>query len=327
MKLLPGQVAVVTGAGSGIGRELALQLVAQGCSVAICGLSEVKLAETFAACEAAARHGARVFARVADVTDEQALAGFRDAAARALETDRVHLLFNNAGIVGDGGGGFVAADPEAWQRIFDICWGGVYNGCRVFLPMLMAAENGCIVNVSSLNAVRAAFGPNLAPTAYSAAKFAVRGFTEALITDLRLNAPHLSCALVIPGHIGTDILETSRRILAGADTPAADNEESTRFRNTASVSAAEAAAVILDGVREGRWRILIGDDAVRVDALVRARPDDAYEPSFQRRVKIAALTGLALGVFRGTLRPGQMISRVGAALARRGAHVDRPRAP
>jgi len=133
---------------------------------------------------------------------------------REYATDKVHLLFNNAGI-GDGGSLFT--NPrEQWERTFNICWGGVYFGTRAFLPLLMNAHEVHIVNTSSVNGFWASIGPQLPHTAYSAAKFAVKGFTEALITDLRLNAPHIKCSVVMPGHIGTSILANSRRIQFGA---------------------------------------------------------------------------------------------------------------
>lgn len=317
MKPRPGHIAVVTGAGSGIGRELALRLAAEGCSLAICGLSEAKLTETRALCEAVSPPGARIFAQVVDVTDEAGLEAFREALSRALETDRIHLLFNNAGITGDGGVGFVAGDRAAWDRVFDICWGGVYNGCRVFLPMLMAAEEGCIVNISSLCAVRATFGPGSAPTAYASAKFAVRGFTEALIGDLRLNAPHLRCFLVIPGQVGTDLIDTSRRILAGDPEPASASEASRRFRETAPVSAAAAAAAILDGVRAGRWRILVGRLAKRVDALARARPEAVYEAGFERRLRLEKALDLLLGLLEGGRGRDRAVAAFRGVLGRR----------
>ncbi len=125
---------------------------------------------------------------------------------RAHRTDHIHLLFNNAGI---GGGGSIVVDrPEEWDKVFGVCWGGVYNGTRAFLPMLLAAEEGHVVNTSSVNGFWACLGPN-AHTAYSAAKFAVKGFTEALIVDFRQNAPHLKASVVMPGHIGTSIVFNS----------------------------------------------------------------------------------------------------------------------
>src|SRR5207342_2297469 len=107
---------------------------------------------------------------------------------------------------------------EQWERTFNICWGGVYLGVRVFLPMLMKAAEGHIVNTSSVNGFWASVGMGVSHTAYSAAKFAVKGFTEALMNDLRLNAPHLKCSVVMPGHIGTSIVSNSRRIQTGVET-------------------------------------------------------------------------------------------------------------
>ena len=153
-----------------------------------------------------------------------------------------------------------------------------------FLPLLTAADEGHLVNTSSVNGFWASLGPATPHTAYSAAKFAVKGFTEALITDLRINAPHVKCSIVMPGHIGTDIVNNSRIVHgdAGADpagiranlarrgvpVDAMDDEAllslvqsfGDMFRDSAPMSAAEAATVILDGVRAGTWRILVGDD-------------------------------------------------------------------
>src|SRR5262249_32312322 len=104
---------------------------------------------------------------------------------------------------------------EEWDRTFNVCWGGVYENTRAFLPMLVKAEEGHIINTSSVNGFWASLGPQIPHTAYSAAKFAVRGFSEALITDLRLNAPHVKISVVMPGHIGTAIVSNSRKIHSG----------------------------------------------------------------------------------------------------------------
>src|SRR6185312_4146158 len=125
---------------------------------------------------------------------------------------KIHLLFNNAGI---GGGGSLFNDSrEDWERTFNVCWGGVYLGVRTFLPMLQAADEAHIVNTSSVNGFWASLGPNVSHTAYAAAKFAVKGFSEALITDLALNAPHIKVSVVMPGHIGTSIVANSRKVIA-----------------------------------------------------------------------------------------------------------------
>src|SRR5262249_10071328 len=113
-----------------------------------------------------------------------------------------------------------AHSPEEWEKTFNICWGGVYNCTRAFLPMLLKADEGHIVNTSSVNGFWASVGPGIPHTAYSAAKFAVKGFTEALIADLKINAPHIKCSVVMPGHIGTSIAINSRKIHSGSDSDA-----------------------------------------------------------------------------------------------------------
>jgi NAD(P)-dependent dehydrogenase (short-subunit alcohol dehydrogenase family) len=321
VKDFTGRIAVITGGGTGMGRELARQLVAEGCNVAMCDVSAANMAVTRSQCEADAPQGTRVSTFVADVSDEAAMLAFKDAVARDFDTSKIHLLFNNAGI--GGGGGFVAGDREGWERTFSICWGGVYNGCRAFLPMLMAADEGHIVNTSSVNGFWASLGPHTSHTAYAAAKFAVKGFTEALVTDLRLNAPHVKCSVVMPGHIGTEIVANSRKVLTGNDTDSlgdgaiaqararmvamgADGQAITddqirafmaeaerRFRDDAPMTAAAAAKVILDGVKAERWRILVGDDAHMLDSMVRADPESAYEPAFF--AALAEKTGWRVG--------------------------------
>ncbi|OHB29213.1 MAG: short-chain dehydrogenase [Phenylobacterium sp. RIFCSPHIGHO2_01_FULL_69_31] len=309
MKDFAGKFAVVTGGGTGMGRELARQLIAEGCSVAMCDVSDRNMQETIALCTAdGVPQGARITAHVADVSDEAALVRFRDEAMAAHEMDRLHLLFNNAGI--GGGGSMVVDDRAEWERTFNVCWGGVYYGVRTFLPALMAADEAHIVNTSSVNGFWASLGPHVSHTAYAAAKFAVKGFTEALITDLRLNAPHVKCSVVMPGHIGTAIAGNSRKVIRGTEDDTLSPEElararqrigrmgmdadaipdsaiqammaeqARRFLEDAPMTAVAAATVILDGVKAERWRILVGDDAHRMDALVRADPENAYEPAF-----------------------------------------------
>ena len=195
------------------------------------------------------------------------------------ETDHIHLLFNNAGL--SGGGSLFTDSRESWDRCFAVCWGGVYYGTRAFLPLLVAADEGHIINTSSVNGFWASMGPERPHTAYSAAKFAVKGFTEALITDLRVNAPHVKCSVVMPGHIGTSIVQNSVRHGVGDELDPEMQQlieaVNTMFRDNAPMSAGAAATVILQGVRDERWRILVGDDAVALDKAVRAAPEDAYE--------------------------------------------------
>ena len=322
MRDIAGRIAVVTGGGSGMGRELVRQLVAEGCNVAMCDISAHCLAETRALCEAAPiPQGTRVTSHLADVADEGELVRMREELARQHDTDKVHLLFNNAGI--GGGGSMIANSRSQWERTFNVCWGGVYLCTRVFLPMLMRADAGHIVNTSSVNGFWASLGPNVPHTAYSAAKFAVKGFTEALINDLRIHAPHIKCSLVMPGHIGTSILANSRKIhragqaeamtgeeiaearqrlaaagieaakLSDQDIEAMFLERARRFLEDAPMTATAAATVILEGVKADRWRILVGGDAERLDELVRKQPEDAYGEGFFTR--FAAEAGWRLG--------------------------------
>jgi NAD(P)-dependent dehydrogenase (short-subunit alcohol dehydrogenase family) len=309
MKELAGRIAVVTGGGSGMGRELVRQLVAEACNVAMCDVSAEGMAETQRLCDMAGLpQGLRVTTHLADVSDAAQVERFRDEVAERHDTDKIHLLFNNAGI--GGGGSMIAHGRDEWEKTFNVCWGGVYHCTRAFLPMLQKAEEGHIVNTSSVNGFWASIGPRVPHTAYSAAKFAVKGFTEALITDLRLNAPHIKCSVVMPGHIGTSIPENSRKIQSGNQSDAmtatqiaqarariastgrdvsalSDDdvrkmvaERERRFREEAPTSAAEAATIILDGVKADNWRILVGEDAQRLDERVRRSPEQAYDVDF-----------------------------------------------
>lgn len=306
MEQFAGRVAVVTGGGTGMGRELARQLSAEGCHVATCDVSGENLEETVSLCRADAPEATVVSTFVADVSDEQQLLAFREHVIGAHATGHINLLFNNAGI--GGGGSFVHDDRDEWEQVFNVCWGGVYLGTRTFLPLLLAADEGHVINTSSVNGFWATLGGR-AHTAYSAAKFAVKGFTEALITDFRLYAPHLRASVVMPGHVGTSIVfnsgsyfgrhpkELTEQHLSqirerfgaeGVDLSAASDEDvrslivtmAEGFRDLAPTSAAQAATIILDGVRAGEWRILVGDDAHRLDEAVRADPVHAYEPEF-----------------------------------------------
>ena len=309
MKDFAGKIAVITGGGTGMGRELARQLVAEGCNVAMCDVSDEAMAETKRLCESEKLpQGLRVTTHVADVSIEDHYKRFRDELIEQQATDKIHLLFNNAGI--GGGGSLFTNTREAWERTFNICWGGVYLGVRTFLPLLVKADEAHIVNTSSVNGFWASVGMGVSHTAYASAKFAVKGFTEALINDLRLNAPHVKCSVVMPGHIGTSIVSNSRKIQAGHESPdftpkelaqmrarvasmgvdvskltdqdigKLAHERARRFLEDAPTTAAEAAAIILDGVKAERWRILVGKDAEKIDQMVRQAPEKAYDADF-----------------------------------------------
>jgi NAD(P)-dependent dehydrogenase (short-subunit alcohol dehydrogenase family) len=305
MEQFAGKLAVVTGGGSGMGRELVRQLAAAGCSVAACDVNPETVEQTAALAATEAPPGVLVTGHSCDVSDEAQVLRFRDELLEQHAGDHVDLVFSNAGI--GGGGSFVNDSRAQWERTFAVDWWGVYYCARVFLPLLIASADGVLVNTSSLNGLWASLGPGMPNTAYSTAKFAVRGFTEALIEDLRTNAPQVRVAVVLPGSVGTDILANTRRAhgIPGPEEMTDEQLEEARDflvaaklvardaapdevrktivrlekegKDKAPLSAAEAATIILDGVRSGAWRILVGKDVAFLDERVRSRPESAYD--------------------------------------------------
>lgn len=310
MRDFEGKLGVITGAGTGMGRELARLLVADGCHIAICDIARQNLEDTIGLCREE-NPGAEVSGQVCDVSDEDQVLRFRDHVRKAHGTEHINLLVNNAGV--SGGGSFIETTREEWERTFDICWSGVYLMTRAFLPMLLKSTEGHIVNMSSANALRAVLGGHIPSTAYSSAKFAVRGFSEALIHDFRFNAPHLKVSVVIPGHVGTEIMVNSAEILGQRQPEDWTDEDVQKARRrwdisgliehsgmdddqvraagakeiedmrTLGLSSSEAAKVILEGISNDTWRILVGADTVALDALVRESPDTAYDADFVLR--------------------------------------------
>jgi len=319
-----GKLAVVTGGGSGMGRELVRQLAAEGCSVAACDRNADSVGQVAAVAQEGAPSGVQVTSHACDVSDEAQVLRFRDELLARHDSDHVDLVFSNAGT--GGGESFVKSDRELWEQVFATDWWGVYYCARAFLPLLIASGDGVLVNTSSVNGLWAALGPGMPNNAYATAKFAVRGFSEALIEDLRINAPQVRVAVVMPGHVGTDIIANSmrarglpepaqmsdaqieelipgdaRRGLAEAGLLAKDAtaddlrqllaQMNADFRDKAPLSAAAAATIILDGVRSGAWRILVGEDAKKIDEMVRATPEDAYNwAELTRRATEASAT-------------------------------------
>ena len=294
-----------------MGRELARQLARDGCHVAVGDISVENMEETQALCRKESPEGTRFSLFQADVSQEDQVMAFRDHVTSSLETSHINLLFNNAGV--GGGGSFIDGEREEWDLTFGVCWGGVYNGSRAFVPMLVASEEGHLINTSSVNGMWASLGPQMAHTAYSSAKFAVKGFTEALVNDFKLHAPHVGVSLVMPGHVGTSIVINSGRFLGQDPKEMTDQDldkvrerlitmgmpvenvpnEMIRmgiiqrgqdFRDKAPLTAADAATIILDGVRARKWRILVGHDAEVIDRMVRETPEEAYGTEFMERL-------------------------------------------
>ncbi len=279
MKNFNNKLAVITGAGTGMGRELARALAREGADLALCDVIDANMAETLALCEAEAAQGRRMTAHHCDVSNEDSVEAFRDALRVQHKTDHIHLLFNNAGI--GSVVSFVNGSRALWERTFNTCWFGVYYCSRAFMPMLVAADEGHIINTSSVNGFWASVGKGREHTAYSSAKFAVKGFSEALMEDLAVHAPHVKVSLVMPGHIGTRMVANTIRLTGEVQVDEALGDAFEQFAPTTSAQAAE---IILDGVREERWRILVGEDAKRLDELVREDPEGAYSDAFRERL-------------------------------------------
>lgn len=145
MKDFKGRIAVVTGAGSGMGKELALALAAEGCHLAVCDIMADTVAETRQECEKIALTGTRVSSHTCDVSQEYQVVAFRDAVKKDHHTEHINLLFSNAGI--GGGGSLIRDDRADWDKTFAVCWFGVYYCARAFMPMLIAAEQGHIIKI------------------------------------------------------------------------------------------------------------------------------------------------------------------------------------
>ncbi len=256
MRQLAGRVAAITGAGSGIGRALAIALVREGMHVAISDVNEASLAET-TRLASTARAGAQVTAARVDVADRAAVHAWADRVV--AEHGGVHLVVNNAGVAMGGLIEQLSYDDLEW--LFGINFWGVVHGTKAFLPHLLAAEEGHVVNVSSVFGLIAVPGQG----AYNAAKFAVRGFTECLRQELELEQRRVSATCVHPGGIRTNIARAMRNRHDGIS----DAEAARRFDEMARTTPETAALRIVRGVQRNSRRILIGADAHAIDLVQR----------------------------------------------------------
>ncbi|MGB3542116.1 SDR family NAD(P)-dependent oxidoreductase [Rubrivirga sp.] len=265
MSTLRDKVAVVTGAGSGIGRALSLGLARRGARLAISDVDEDTLAETGEMTRGA---GATVHLAPLDVSDRASVAGYARSVADHYGV--VHHLYNNAGIAGDARP-LIETDYEIFERVLSVNLWGVIYGSREFLPHLIASGDGHLVNISSLNG----FMGQANMSAYCTSKFGVRGFTEALRAEMRAARHPVRVTVVHPGGVKTNI--SSAALAAAGDLTLDERARAERrtqvyneklFRTTAE----QAAKVVLDGVEKGRERILVGPDAKAVDLGVRLVP-------------------------------------------------------
>lgn len=260
MRNFQGRVAAITGAASGMGRSLAVELAKRGCALALSDLNEPGLRQTAALC---APYAVKITIRTLDVSDRAAV--FAWAAESAELHGKVNLIFNNAGVAHTASAG--TATIEDFQWIMGINFWGVVHGTQAFLPYLRASGEGHVINVSSL------FGLMAMPTqsTYNASKFAVRGYTEALRMELELEGTAVTATSVHPGGVATNIVNASRIDQQIVDATGQDAETHRRRANRMiDVTTPDAAALqILAGVQRNARRVLVGKDAWFLDKVIR----------------------------------------------------------
>jgi NADP-dependent 3-hydroxy acid dehydrogenase YdfG len=254
MEGFAGKVAVVTGAGSGIGQALAVELARSGAKLAISDIDTNGLAQTGERLKAI---GAPVKADRLDVTEREAFLAYADAVNEHF--GKVNQIYNNAGIAFTGD--IEVSQFKDIERVMDVDFWGVVNGTKAFLPHLIASGDGHVVNISSIFGLFAVPGQ----AAYNSAKFAVRGFTEALRQEMALAGHPVKVTCVHPGGIKTAI---ARNATAAEGLDAAELAELFDKR-LASTSAQRAARIILEAVHKNKARVLVGPDAKALDLVVR----------------------------------------------------------
>jgi NADP-dependent 3-hydroxy acid dehydrogenase YdfG len=274
MKNYNNKVAAITGAGSGIGRALSLNLAQQGCHLAISDIDENGMAETL---KLLASYPVKVTTQKLNVADQAAVYAW--AKQVVADHGKVNLIFNNAGVALSGT--VDALDVDDYKWIMDINFNGTLYGTKAFLPLLEASGEGHIINISSI------FGLTAQPlmSGYNASKYAVRGFTESLRQDLELTGSNVSTTCIHPGGIKTNIAKTSRMSDSVEKTLGANLENSVKeFERSFITTADKAAKVILKGVNKNSRRVLIGPDARFYDLIVRLFPT-GYQWLFTKAVK------------------------------------------
>ena len=265
MESFDGKVAAITGAGSGIGRALAIELAKRGASLALSDVDEVGLAETVSLCEG---YGVKVSSLVLDVSDRDAMFEWADQVAD--EHGKVNLIFNNAGVAL--GAVVESMSIEDFEWLMSINFWGVVHGTQAFLPHLKASGDGHVINISSV------FGLVSIPTqsAYNAAKFAVRGFTDALRIELEIDDCGVSATTIHPGGIKTNIARNARIDEATAALSPEIDDTGDMFEKIAMTKPSKAAKQILAAVEKNKRRALIGPDA-KVFDLVSRLPAGFYQ--------------------------------------------------
>jgi NAD(P)-dependent dehydrogenase (short-subunit alcohol dehydrogenase family) len=270
MRDFKSRVAAITGAGSGIGRALANALVRQGAHVALSDVDDTGLAETVAQCEG---FGVKITAAHVDVADRDAVYAWADGVV--ADHDRVNLIINNAGVAL--GATVESMSYEDFEWLMNINFWGVVYGTKAFLPYLKESGEGHVVNLSSV------FGLISVPSqsAYNAAKFAVRGFTDTLRMELEIEDTNVSVTTVHPGGIKTNIARNARLDPSIGDIAGNPERAAQNFERAFITSPEKAAEQILTAVRRERRRALIGPDAKAID-LVSRLPAGIYQSILTR---------------------------------------------
>jgi len=264
MSSVSGKVAAITGAGSGIGRALALELARRGARLALSDVDEAGLGETV---DQVKQLGAEVTATRLDVTDRDAVTAW--AAATVEHFGVAHQIYNNAGIAFSRS--VLDSDWADYERVLGVNLFGVIHGTKAFLPHLLASGDGHVINISSLNGFLAQDGMSH----YCTSKFAVRGFTETLRIELTKAGSPVLVTVVHPGGVRTKIADNAFEAAAALGLPVTAEDRKRRDvynDKLLRMDPAEAATIVLDGVEAGRPRVLVGNDAKLVDVVVRLLP-------------------------------------------------------
>lgn len=279
MKNLNGGVAAITGAGSGIGQALAIRLAKAGCHLALSDIDEINLTDTL---QKAQYPGVKITSQKLDVADRAAMYAW--AGQVVADHGRVNIIINNAGVALSDAVESMSYDDFEW--LMNINFWGVVSGTKAFLPHIKAAGEGNIVNISSV------FGLVAVPSqsAYNAAKFAVRGFTECLIQELNIERSPVHATCVHPGGIRTNIAGSARMndaVAGPAMAGASAAERTAEFHKQARTSPEQAADRIIEGVLKNKRRVLIGNDAWLIDKIQRLLPL-GYQMILERVIRRAS---------------------------------------
>lgn len=275
MKSFRKKVAVITGAGSGIGRYLAVLLARDGSDVCVCDVNEKTLDETVTMLR---KYNVSVSSHILDVSNKQSIEELPEKVIK--DHGKVDLVFNNAGV--GCGSYFKDMDEEHWDRVMSINFEGVINSTRAFLPHMINNSKAAIVNTSSIFGIVAVPGQ----TVYHASKFAVRGFTESLALEMKQTNPNLQIHCVHPGHIGTNIASATKMTeedfkksqeinaqssMLSKHPPKSKKEMGVLFKNN-GMHPSKAAKIILNGVKKNKTKIFVGLDAKLLDLSQRLFP-------------------------------------------------------